>query len=327
MRFGPPVLDRGALQVVNIEHIGALAHQHVPDVVTQAPWPARRVPIARAQAASLRTLNLAAEEVQLMRGKAPSPDEADARGEGGAGVVGVACVVGLEVCRCRAREIGRFAVDNEAAALRSYVCRTSNLCIGRGLRLRFFPELLKWGIKEDVSVGCARDDGVKWRVARSDNGDRARVEALAIPIAEIAALTHLAQLAMQVAVCLAAACLQIHKENECLAGVLVEHAVVSGVRKLGLRVHLVEEVHERVNVQAAESTVVSQRSGVVSIPSMSASKLVCGAQSSSSRMLTPRTDRRQRARRLLRCSCSPNVSRRRPVSASSSHCESGKGWE
>jgi hypothetical protein len=63
-------------------------------VVAQAARPARRVPVARLQAAAPGPADLSPEEVELGGRQPAAPDEADGPGEARAGVVAVRRVVG-----------------------------------------------------------------------------------------------------------------------------------------------------------------------------------------------------------------------------------------
>lgn len=68
---------------------------------------------------------------------------------------------------------------------------------------------------------------------------------------------------MHVGECVVAAGFEVYEQHEGLGGVFVENAMAGRFAEFGFRVHFVEEIYQRVDVEVSEGAVCGQGGGVV----------------------------------------------------------------
>ena len=61
-----PVSHFRTSQVIHVQNISTLLHQDLPNMVSQAHWPSRRIPVSRFQALLVRRLDLFAQLLELL---------------------------------------------------------------------------------------------------------------------------------------------------------------------------------------------------------------------------------------------------------------------
>ena len=63
-----------APQIINIQNINSFPDQHIPDVIPQAQWPSRQIPIPNLQPPSMRAPYLPSDNSHLFWTQPPTPD-------------------------------------------------------------------------------------------------------------------------------------------------------------------------------------------------------------------------------------------------------------
>lgn len=113
---------------------------------------------------------------------------------------------------------------------------------------RRLPELVERGVEEDVAVLGVVHDHVEGRVARSHHRDRPGMELVAVPETQVVFVAEGLQVVRYHGKEISAVGLEVNEEDQGLLRVDVEHSPAADVGEFVARVHLIQQVHQRVHV-------------------------------------------------------------------------------